>query len=58
MSEIDHPNIMKFIGIIMNPLGVVTEFLSGGDLKGVKFRVTHDVMLSCRRLYHVVAFDR
>ncbi|PRP77349.1 hypothetical protein PROFUN_05594 [Planoprotostelium fungivorum] len=34
LSEIDHPNIMKFVGIIMSPLGVVTEFLNGGDLKG------------------------
>eukprot|EP01117_Protostelium_nocturnum_P004285 TRINITY_DN1566_c0_g1_i1.p1 TRINITY_DN1566_c0_g1~~TRINITY_DN1566_c0_g1_i1.p1 ORF type:complete len:1485 (+),score=528.53 TRINITY_DN1566_c0_g1_i1:71-4525(+) len=33
MSELQHPNIMKFIGILMNPLGIVTEFLGGGDLK-------------------------
>jgi serine/threonine protein kinase len=32
MSALDHPNLVKFYGITLNPLRMVMEFVSHGDL--------------------------
>ena len=32
MNQLNHPNIVKFIGFTLEPVQIVFEFLSGGDL--------------------------